>query len=134
MFERFGELARARLHLVEQPHVLDGNHSLVGEGCGELKLLAGEGPRLCATDNEAPDRLVLSQQRDGEDRPVSLPERKRAGFRELVTLGSDIADMYRLAFQDRAPGSRHSCDGQFDKVNRNRSMMSPEHKRFALSQ
>src|SRR6516225_8257294 len=135
MLQRFRQLARARLHLVEESHILDRDHRLVGEGCGELNLLAGEGPRLCATDYEAPDRLVLSQQRDGEDRPVSsLPERQRVGFRELVALGSDIADMYRLALQDRAPGNRRSCDGQFDKVNRNRSMMSPKHKRFALSQ
>ena len=32
MFERLGDFARARLHLVEQPHVLNRNHRLVGEG------------------------------------------------------------------------------------------------------
>ena len=30
--DRLRELARARLHLVEQPHVLDRDHRLVGEG------------------------------------------------------------------------------------------------------
>src|SRR5262249_57269721 len=120
---------------VEQSHILDRDHRVVGEGCGELNLLAGEGPRLCATDYEAPDRLVLSQQRDGEDRPVSsLPERQRVGFRELVALGSDIADMYRLAIQGRAPGNRPSFLSPFHQLNPHRSLMSPKHKRFALSQ
>jgi len=31
MFERLAKFARARLHLVEQPHVLDRDHRLVGE-------------------------------------------------------------------------------------------------------
>ena len=42
--KRFAQIARARLHLVEQAHVLDGDHRLVGEGLDELDLLVGEGP------------------------------------------------------------------------------------------
>src|SRR5262245_46105145 len=38
MFESLGKLARAHLHLVEQPHVLDGDHRLIGEGDGEFDL------------------------------------------------------------------------------------------------
>src|SRR5215468_1689422 len=38
------ELARARLHLVEQPYVLDRDHRLVGEGLDQLDLLIGKGP------------------------------------------------------------------------------------------
>ena len=34
----FAELGGARLHLVEQPHILDGDHRLVGEGLDELDL------------------------------------------------------------------------------------------------
>ena len=40
----FLKLARARLHLVEQPHVLDRDHRLVGEGGEQLDLLVGERP------------------------------------------------------------------------------------------
>src|SRR5262245_46176508 len=32
LLQRFGELARARLHVVEQPHVLDRDRRLVREG------------------------------------------------------------------------------------------------------
>src|SRR5215813_5958081 len=35
MFESLGKLARACLHLLEQPHVLDGDHCLVSESGGE---------------------------------------------------------------------------------------------------
>jgi hypothetical protein len=31
LLDRLRELARARLHLVEEPHVLDRDHRLVGE-------------------------------------------------------------------------------------------------------
>ena len=44
LLQRLGQLARARLHLVEQPHVLDRDHRLVGEGRDQLDLLVGEWP------------------------------------------------------------------------------------------
>jgi hypothetical protein len=37
------EFACARLHLVEQPHVLNGDHRLMGEGGKQLDLLVDEG-------------------------------------------------------------------------------------------
>src|SRR5262249_59215663 len=42
LLQRLGELARARLHLVEQPHVLDRDHRLVGEGGDEFDLSVAE--------------------------------------------------------------------------------------------
>src|SRR6516225_9187242 len=54
-----GKLVRACLHLVEQPHVLDGDNRLVGEGFGQLDLLVGERPYLGVgqrknSNNDAP--------------------------------------------------------------------------------
>ena len=46
LLDRLRELARARLHLVEQPHVLDRDHRLVGEGGDQLDLLVGEAVAL----------------------------------------------------------------------------------------
>ena len=46
LLDRLRKLARARLHLVEQPHVLDRDHRLVGEGGDQLDLLFGEWPNL----------------------------------------------------------------------------------------
>src|SRR5262249_33533970 len=42
--DRLRELAGARLHLVEQPHVLDRDHRLIGEGLDQLDLLVGKRP------------------------------------------------------------------------------------------
>src|SRR5512132_1104535 len=39
LLQCFRKLARARLHLVEQAHVLDRNHGLVGKDRGQLNLL-----------------------------------------------------------------------------------------------
>jgi hypothetical protein len=52
------ELAVFVLNLVEQPHVLDGDHRLVGEGRRQLYLLVGERPRFDTTDRDAPDGLA----------------------------------------------------------------------------
>ena len=50
LLQRLGQLAGARLHLVEQPHVLDRDHRLVGESGDQLDLLIGERAHLsCAT-------------------------------------------------------------------------------------
>jgi hypothetical protein len=42
LFDRLREFARACLHLVEQPHVLDCDHRLVGEGRDQVDLLLRE--------------------------------------------------------------------------------------------
>ena len=47
---RLGELAALVLDFVEQPHVLDRDHRLVGEGRDQLDLLVGERPHArCAS-------------------------------------------------------------------------------------
>ena len=46
----------ARLHLLEQPRVLDGDHRLVGEGLDQLDLLVGEGLRLSGRTDDDADR------------------------------------------------------------------------------
>ena len=40
MLQRFAQLRIALLQFLEQPHVLDGDDSLVGEGRDQLDLLA----------------------------------------------------------------------------------------------
>ena len=64
-------LARARLHLLEEPHILDRDNRLVGEGGDEVDLLLCERPGLGARQGDHADRFVLLQQRDPEHRPES---------------------------------------------------------------
>src|SRR5262249_3586906 len=42
--DRLREIARACLHLVEEPYVLDRNHRLISEGGDQFNLLVGERP------------------------------------------------------------------------------------------
>ena len=60
------KLARPRLHLVEQPHVLDRDHRLVGEGSDQLDLLFGERAHSFALHDEDPDWGPFAQKWDTE--------------------------------------------------------------------
>ena len=51
---RLGELAALVLDFVEQPHVLDRDHRLVGEGRHQLDLLLGERPHGLALKLRTP--------------------------------------------------------------------------------
>ena len=46
LFQRFCQFARARFHTFEQPHILDGDHGLVGKGFNQLDLLVMNGRDL----------------------------------------------------------------------------------------
>ena len=56
---RLRQLARPRLQFLEQPHVLDGDHRLVGEGFEQRDLLVGERTDLRAANHDRPDRNAL---------------------------------------------------------------------------
>ena len=56
------EIARARLHLVEQAHVLDRDHRLVGEGLHEFDLARRERPGLPAHQRENAFEFAVAQQ------------------------------------------------------------------------
>src|SRR5262249_21523054 len=64
--QRFAQLLRARLHLVEQPHILDRDHRLVGEGLDQLDLLVGKRPHGFAYYVEHTNRIPLAQERHTE--------------------------------------------------------------------
>src|SRR5262245_7132720 len=66
LLQRFRELARARLHLIEQPHVLDRDHRLVGEGFKQFDLLLTECPRLRAYYGERADDHSLAEKRHAD--------------------------------------------------------------------
>ena len=109
------EVARARLHLVEQAHVLDRDHGLVGEGLHELDLALGERRRLARGDDEYADDLVRRASAARQSRRESRPTRgcspllsdrrpdRRAGRRMLLHLAGQ-----HHALGSRAAGPRGS--------------------------
>ena len=95
LLQRFREVAGLRLHLVEQPHVLDRDHGLVGEGLQQLDVMVGEGAGLLSRDHDQADRRSLAHQRReqrccGNRAPATMPScRDRVGFG--VRLLNDLA-------------------------------------------
>ena len=71
VFKRFLQLARARLHLLEEPHILDRDYRLVGEGGDQVDLRGGEGLRYNLPDKDYSDDAPLSQKGDAERRAIS---------------------------------------------------------------
>ena len=61
---RSRQLQSPRLELRKQPHVLDRDHRLLGEGLEQLDLLVRERPRLGPSDSDRSHRLALAQHRD----------------------------------------------------------------------
>src|SRR5262245_18763116 len=63
---RSGLPLQGLLRLVEQSHVLDGNHGLVSEGLEELDLILWERPGLHAGDADYPDTYPITEHRNKE--------------------------------------------------------------------
>src|SRR3984893_11734536 len=98
------QLARALLLSFEQPHVLDCDHRLVGEGGHQLDLLLRKWPHCATRENEDADRRAFAHERNGEHgaktrSSLHFPHRE---FR----IGQNILDLYVPRFENRAPGNR----------------------------
>src|SRR5262245_1709211 len=59
LVEGLTQLARARLYLLEQARILDGDHRLVGEDLQETDLLFGEWPHFIAANQDVADGNAL---------------------------------------------------------------------------
>ena len=102
--ERGGELARARLHLLEQACVLDRDHGLVGECAQDLDMARGKDAGLGARDDDGAQDLVLAEQRHAEQRA-----RRAAGRREgndVIGLRQHVLDLLDAARENGAPRDR----------------------------
>ena len=66
LLQGFREFARALLLGLEQPHVLDRDHGLIGEGGNQRDLFAGEGPNFAHDQHNDPEEFAPSQHRNSE--------------------------------------------------------------------
>ena len=55
--------------LIEETHVLDRDHRLVGEGLEQVDLPLREGRGFGSRDGNRPDRCALVQHRHGQEAP-----------------------------------------------------------------
>ena len=103
VFERLGQLAVAALDLLEQAHVLDGDHRLRGEGFQELHLFVAERLGLAAHHEDDADRLALAHHRNGERGTIAGGRRDALRFGE-ARVACHIGDMDDRAVKQRAAG------------------------------
>jgi len=101
LLERFSELARAGLHLVEQPHVLDGDDRLIREGLDQLDLLLGERPYSGAVHDEQTNGDLLSQERHPEDCPIAAYSREVT--EGVFGISKNIGNLNGFALQQDPP-------------------------------
>src|SRR5262245_32993112 len=81
------------LRLGEQPHVLNGDDGLVGEGLEQCDLLFAEWPDLEAPHPDGADGTAFPQQRNADHGSRSFSLRDRGSFREFVRLGLNVGDV-----------------------------------------
>src|SRR5262245_11310741 len=73
LLECLAQLTRPRLHLLEQPRVLDGDNRLVGECLKESNLFLAERRHTCPRYTDPTDGLAFEQQRYGRHRSEISP-------------------------------------------------------------
>ena len=97
----------ARLQLLEQADVLDGDDGLVGEGRDELDLLVGERLDSAPRTMNTPTTVALPEHRDGEDGPdlgAALPLGPA-----VLGIGHGVVDVDDAALEER-PARRRTPD------------------------
>src|SRR5262245_51528617 len=81
MLQGLTQFRVALLDLLEQPHVFDRDHGLIGEGLEKGDLLLIERTNFRAANHNDPYWNALSKQRRGKDSPSGCD--RMGGFREL---------------------------------------------------
>src|SRR5215813_7551367 len=98
------QIGGALAQLIEQPHVLDGDHSLVGEDFDQFDLLVSKRPHDSAVQVKHADRDRLAQERHTEQcaKADFLLNFDQGEFR----IGYNIDDLNRLALKQNSASYR----------------------------
>src|SRR5262249_9553394 len=99
----------------------------------QCNLLVREWPHLGATNHEHANGLVLPQQGNGENGPVSQATRVSAAIGELVGGGPGGVHVGRVPINEGAPGGPGAPDRRTEKIHWDRAVMSSETKPFTLT-
>ncbi len=107
LLQRFRQLVVAYLYLREEPHVLDRDHGLAGEGLQERDLHIAERDRLTPGDGDGADGLAVPEHRHRQDGPETRGDQ----VTELVFgIGADVRAMSNSPREDR-PGGHTAAPG-----------------------
>ena len=108
---------RARLHFVEQPHVLDRDHRLVGEVSSTSSICLSVNGRTVLRDSTiTPIGSLLSQQWDAEH--CAKAAKPLASGTGVFRIGQDIGDLNDATFCNARPTSPTSLDRRMSVIAR----------------
>src|SRR5262249_9069665 len=101
LLQGLGERARARLYIVEQAGVLDGDYRLIGEGLQQRDLALREQSNLGTWDSDRTERMAVTQHRHRQDASI----RHHLGETQdtIVAIRQHIRDLNDGAAQLRVP-------------------------------
>src|SRR5262245_49710364 len=83
MLQGLPQFCIAVTQFLEEPHVLDGHHRLVGEGFDEQDLLACEGINYGTTNENGPNRNIFPHERYSKYSSIALLFGNSPDFRKL---------------------------------------------------
>ena len=90
---------------MKQPHVLDGDHGLVGEGFEESDLLVSKGTDLTSQDQDRSNGNAFTEQRCSKRRAMAPALLEDLRFRKLgFNLREEVIKVNRLAVGYRSAG------------------------------
>src|SRR5262249_45122711 len=106
LLQGFCQLARPRLHLLEQPCVLDGDDSLVSEGLGQFNFLVVECRYASAKQRHRANGNSFAQERNAHCGSMTCYS---LGLSECVfRIGAHIWDLHRSTFKHGSSDDRSS--------------------------
>jgi hypothetical protein len=135
LLQGFGKLTRSLLHLLEQPHIADRDHGLVGKCLEQGDLLVAERTHLGAAKHDDADALAFAQQGYAQHGANLGRARKFPCARELFAFRPEqVMHVDRRAVDDRKTGCRVTIDGLSFPHYRNRPMLGLKHEFVAVPQ
>ena len=100
--QRLGEVARARLHLVEQARVLDRNDSLVCESLNDFDLAGCERAGFGAHQRKHAVHFAVANERRSKEGPI-VPD-PRALAKVVVGVGTHVRNVHRFSRHQHPAG------------------------------
>jgi hypothetical protein len=117
--------------LVEQPRVLDGDHSLVGKCLEQVDLSVGEPANLGASNGDHADGLARADQGDPQYGAQAKASRIVAALWVLIIFGLQIGEVNRSLVEDDTCHEKPPRQGE-GTSDEDWPMVGDEQKRVAV--
>ena len=114
VLKRLLQLGGARLHFVEQTHVLNRDHGLIGEGGRELDLLVRERSDSAPNERDDADRNAFSQEGHAQLRTELAQLRD---VHRIFGVFKSIMNMHNARLEESSPDQRSASRLMCDTVH-----------------